>query len=195
MQEILDTLSNWDHRADTLSVATTLFVLWRDHLRATQASGAQATDAASSAAEALLNVVDGLVAKTGSWRIPWGAVNRLQRLDESRTQTFADTRPSVAVPGVNGAEGAVFTFYTQSGPGLARYGVAGGTYVSVVELAPKIRALAVHTFGSSGDPGSPHFFDQARLFARGEFRNAWFDSLDVVLHARKTYHPGGLGDR
>ena len=51
-----------------------------------------------------------------------------------------------------------------------RYGVAGGSYISVVEFGPVVRRLAVHTMGASGDPRSPHYFDQAPLYARGEFR-------------------------
>ncbi|MGQ0712854.1 MAG: penicillin acylase family protein [Gemmatimonadaceae bacterium] len=51
-----------------------------------------------------------------------------------------------------------------------RYGVAGGSYVSIVEFGPQVRRLAVHTMGASGDPASPHYFDQAPLYARGQFR-------------------------
>jgi acyl-homoserine-lactone acylase len=190
IREALDTLTKWDHRADTLSVATTLFVLWREQLRSLERAGAPGINEPARVADALTTVIDNLVAKTGSWRVRWGAVNRLRRVDESQAEALDNARPSVAVPGVNGAEGTIFTFYTQAGSGMARYGVAGGTYVSVVELAPKIRALAVHTFGSSGHPESSHFFDQALLYARGEFRNAWFDPVDVLRHARAVYHPG-----
>ena len=53
-----------------------------------------------------------------------------------------------------------------------------------------MRALAVHTFGASGDPASPHFFDQAPLHARGQFRPAWFTPEEIRANAEESYRPG-----
>jgi acyl-homoserine-lactone acylase len=47
------------------------------------------------------------------------------------------------------------------------------------------------TFGESGDPASPHFRDQATLYARGQFKPSWFTLADVRAHAVTSYHPGG----
>jgi acyl-homoserine lactone acylase PvdQ len=63
----------------------------------------------------------------GTWRVAWGDVNRLQRLDESKAEKFRDDRPSLPVPGISGNDGAVFTFYSTGEEGQKRrYGVAGG---------------------------------------------------------------------
>jgi acyl-homoserine-lactone acylase len=126
-----------------------------------------------------------------TWRVAWGDINRLQRLDESKEESFQDNRPSVPVPGVSGRSGAVFTFYSTEVKGQKkRYGVAGGTYISVVEFAPKVRALSVHVFGSSGHPKSRHHTDQSLLYARGEFKPAWFTLPEIKAHLEQAYRPG-----
>jgi len=123
--------------------------------------------------------------------VAWGEINRLQRLDESRDEDFQDSKPSLAVSGVNGNDGAVFTFYATPERGQKRrYGVAGGTYISVVEFAPKVRALSVHTFGSSGDPKSKHFMDQSALYTRGEFKPSWLTLEEIKANLESSYHPG-----
>jgi acyl-homoserine lactone acylase PvdQ len=182
----MDTLAAWNHRADTSSVATTLFVRWRDLL------GNRWDTLPAAARLQRLGIVQNILERRfGRWTVRWGEINRLQRIDEASNQPFADARPSVAVPGVSGGDGAVFTFYAGDARGQkARFGQAGGTYVSVVEFGPRIQALTLHTFGASGHPESPHFFDQAPLYAAGRFKPGWFTLAEVRANAERSYRPG-----
>lgn len=41
-------------------------------------------------------------------------------------------------------------------------------------------------FGASGRSESPHFFDQAELYAAKRFKPAWFTPEEVAGHAQST---------
>ena len=182
LRGVYDELSRWNHRSSNDSVAMTIFSLWNDRtLR----------DEKLNVFTALTQVLDELQRDFGKWRVAWGELNRLQRIDESRNEQFDDSRPSIAIPGVSGADGAVFTFYAAPNTGQKRrYSVAGASYVSVVEFAPKVRALSIHTFGASGNPNSKHFMDQSVLYARGEFKPSWLTLEEIKANLEASYRPG-----
>jgi acyl-homoserine lactone acylase PvdQ len=182
----LDSLRGWNGTSDARSIATTLFVWWRNE--------AERREAAPDVA-AFIAAVEDLTKRFGTWQVPWGEVSRMQRLDErSDSASFRDERPSLPLPAMSGRDGSVFTAYAAPVAGQRRlYGVAGGTYVSVVEFGPTVRAMTVHPFGVSGDPASPHFFDQGALFSRGELRPAWFTLDEIKAHLESAYEPASAG--
>jgi len=179
---VYDELSRWDRRSANDSIAMTIFSLYHER---------RMRDEKLEVLAALNDALNSLEEDFGTWKVAWGELNRLQRIDESRDQDFDDSKPSLAVSGVNGNDGAVFTFYATPERGQKRrYGVAGGTYISVVEFSPRVRALSVHTFGASGDPKSKHYTDQSVLYTRGEFKPSWLALEDIRANLEAAYKPG-----
>jgi acyl-homoserine lactone acylase PvdQ len=173
-------LRAWDRRLGIHSVAATLYVRAEEELGAARRSP---SGEASELLDGLARAVERLERDWGTWRVPYGQVNRLQRL-----QPFDPAAPSLPVAGGPSAFGQVFAF---TGPtvGRQRFGTGGNSYVALVEFGPRVRARSVNGFGQSGDPKSPHYFDQAPLYAAGRFKEAWFDLRDVRRNAERTYHP------
>jgi acyl-homoserine lactone acylase PvdQ len=86
--------------------------------------------------------------------------------------------------------GSLFAFATSQTNTNKRYGTGGNSYVAIIEFGRKVKAKSVMYFGQSADPTSPHYFDQAPLYAQGKFKDVYFYKKDVLDHAERTYHPG-----
>jgi len=134
-----------------------------------------------------------LLQEFGTIQVPWGNINRLQRPKPGKgMMAFSDSLSSLPVPGADADfVGDIFAFYGVKLPkSHYLYGVAGDGYVSVVQLSPHIKAWSVVPWGESNDPKSSHYFDQAPLYARGQFKRAWFTLKEVKEHSAFAYHPG-----
>lgn len=177
-------IRSWDRVSTIDSKAMTLFVLSYEY-----ASGIRDT-AAWPKIRALEAVIDNLERDWGTWQVPWGEINRLQRVHTSGSELFSDTRLSLPVPGAAGPLGIIFTFYSRQEKGQKRrYGYIGNTYVSVIEFGPQPQARSLLVFGESADPASPHYLDQARLYAAGEMKPSWFTLREIKKHSERSYHP------
>lgn len=132
----------------------------------------------------LIEALDLLQKRWGRIDVPWGETNRLQRPLPGAANALDTARASLPVGGASGGLGSVFSFYTApfGDPG-PRLGMAGNSFVKVIEFGSTIRCRSVLNFGQSGDPASKHFFDQAALYATRTFKDAWFSDDDVKAHA------------
>src|SRR5262249_9666953 len=63
-------------------------------------------------------------------------------------------------------------------------------YVSVIEFGQEPQGRSLLVFGESADPASPHYLDQARLYAAGEMKPSWFTLEEIKKHTERSYNPG-----
>tara|TARA_B100001559_G_scaffold84465_1_gene70274 strand:- start:198 stop:680 length:483 start_codon:yes stop_codon:yes gene_type:complete len=141
--------------------------------------------------ESLASATKLLTTEFGDWRIPWGEINRFQRINGDIQQPFSDSEPSIPVGFHSGRWGSLASFGARRYPGTARrYGTSGNSFVAVVEFGERVTALAVTAGGESGDPSSPHFNDQAERYATGALRPVYFYPEDISANAEETYTPG-----
>ena len=169
---------------------------WREAEGQARRTGGSVYDAiaARTPAEklaALAAAVDRLTTDFGSWRTPWGEINRFQRLTPDIVQHFDDAAPSIPVPFTSAQWGSLASFGARTYPGTKRmYGTSGNSFVAVVEFGPRIKAMAVTAGGESGHPDSPHFLDEAGRYASGDLRELYFYPDQLAGHTERTYHPG-----
>jgi acyl-homoserine-lactone acylase len=135
--------------------------------------------------------VQQLTADFGKWDTPWGEINRFQRLTGDIVQPFDDAKPSLPVGLASGKWGALASYGASQYNGTKRiYGTSGNSFVAVVEFGPKLKAKSLLAGGQSGDPKSPHFYDQAQRYVDAQFKDVAFYREDVEKRAERTYHPG-----
>ncbi len=196
-------LRGWDDRWGYASEPTSLAVFWGDSLW--HDVGAFARQERMNVPDyiagrvppeaklaALQTAVDKLTGDFGSWKVPWGTINRFQRLDDAIAPHFDDAKPSIAVPFTSAQWGSLASFGAKPYANTTRYyGSSGNSFVAVVEFGPRVRAFAVTAGGESGDPASPHFLDQAQRYADGRLRPVYFYADQLEDHATRRYHPGG----
>jgi len=193
LKEPVELLKGWDCISAVDSVPMTLFAETYDRALKLIAKRDLQNYPRIRALEATLANLE----KThGSWKVAWGEINRLQRIhgsqiDQRGQGAFRDDQPSLPIAGAPGPLGVVFNFYAVPQAGQKRhYGVAGHSFVGAIELAAQPKAKTILQFGESGDPASPHWFDQAALYAKKQFKPSWYAQADVEAHSERHYHPG-----
>jgi acyl-homoserine-lactone acylase len=195
-------LRRWDMRYSLTSVQTSLAIFWLQDLAKIFGPAAKKMEmpvldyiatqlAPQERLYALARASARLNEDFGTWQTPWGEINRFQRLTGDVVQPFDDSKPSIPVPYASGNWGALAAYGQTSAPKTKRiYGERGNSFVAAVEFGKRVRAKSILAGGQSGNPASPHFMDQAEMYARGEFKDVLFYKEDVDKHLERKYHPG-----
>src|SRR5262249_38265108 len=167
LSEQISTLKSWDQRWGVKSIATSLAVFWGTELQRAGGRGAAPENAAPDVTlRALQAASDKLTADFGSWKTPWGDINRFQRLTDDIDHPFNDRAPTLPVGFTSATWGSLASFGARAYPNTKKwYGNTGNSFVAVVEFGPTIHARAVTAGGESGDPKSKHFNDEAERYA------------------------------
>ena len=127
----------------------------------------------------------------GGWDVPWGEVNRFQRLSGDIDLKFDDEQPSVPIGMGNSDWGALADFGSRRQEGTKKlYGVNGNSFAAVVEFGERVRARSILVGGQSNDPASGHFVDQVPLYASGSWKEVAYYREDVEERATERYAPG-----
>ncbi len=202
LAEPIAMLRSWDHRWSAASVATALAVLWGEELWTRSIEDAARAKvpmyeylekrvSPTQRLDALNAVIDKLSTDFGRWNVPWGEINRFQRLTGDIEQPFRDDGPSLPVPFTSARWGSLATFGARSYKESKKiYGTTGNSFLAVVEFGDKVSARAITAGGQSGDPSSPHFNDQALRYSLGELREVYFYPEQLARHTERTYRPG-----
>jgi acyl-homoserine-lactone acylase len=195
-------LRGWDYRWGVSSVPTSLAVFWGEEAARRVAAearraGMPADDYVATHATpqqlvgALAAASDKLAADFGTWKTPWGDINRFQRINDDIESSFDDTKPSIPVGFTSSRWGSLASFGARAYPNTKKwYGTSGNSFVAVVEFGDSVRARAVTAGGESGNPASPHFNDEAGRYATGNLRDVYFYPSQLKGHTERTYHPG-----
>ncbi|MEM1258266.1 MAG: acylase [Bacteroidota bacterium] len=203
LEKPIETLLNWDFKTSKESVAMTLAHYYgtKCYQKAKRPVGLYSMQLveywgnASSDEEKLMlfsEVINDLNNDFGTWELPWGEVNRYQRLNGDIRQDFDDAKPSIPVGFASGRWGALAAYgarYTSKGAKKI-YGTRGNSFVAAVEFGEKVKAKTILAGGQSGDPSSPHFDDQIQMYANVTWKEAAYYKEDVRERAKETYKPG-----
>ncbi|MCB1022969.1 MAG: penicillin acylase family protein, partial [Acidobacteria bacterium] len=202
IKEAIEVLRKWDLKTNEKSVAMSLahyygLILIRegrkpDNLVGNELVNYFGTDSPDAERlELFSKAVKQLNKDFGTWKTPWGEINRLQRLSGEINAGFDDAKPSIPIGMASGRWGALASFGANSYPNTKRiYGSSGNSFVAVVEFGKKVKAKSMLAGGQSGDPNSPHFYDQAQRYADANFKDVLFYDEDIKANTESVYRPG-----
>ncbi len=204
LAEPIAALKEWDYKFSEQSIPTALAIYWAQEmmrsvyeesdvrLRQLSLIDYMTTEVAPELKlVALSKAIETLNTDFGTWKTPWGDINRFQRVEGAINEPFNDQLPSIPIAYTSSMWGALSAYGSRTYPGTKQwYGTGGNSFVAVVEFGDSLKAKAIVTGGQSGDPSSPHFNDQAEMYRKGEFRDVLFYRSDIEQAAERTYKPG-----
>ncbi|MEY3432550.1 MAG: hypothetical protein RL131_486 [Bacteroidota bacterium] len=204
VSKAIQILMAWDRRSSAESVATTIAIHWAERILPLLVRGKSGPiDLTFDLSRMLKEMPDGtkinllietlkkLKSDFGTWEVPWGDINRFQRIDNKLEAVYNDNAPSIPSPFASSTWGSLPSYNSRTYQGSKkRYGYGGNSFVCAVEFGKKIKAKSLLAGGQSGNPQSKHFSDQALLYTKGEFKDVLFYKEDIIKNMEEQYAPG-----
>jgi acyl-homoserine-lactone acylase len=133
----------------------------------------------TKAAEAFVWAVEQTKEQFGAWDIAWGDVHRVRIGDVD-----------VPVGGCSGQLGCFRVLWFQEAEDGKRVAAGGDGWVLAVEFGDQPRAYSILAYGQSSKDDSPHFNDQAELFASNRMKRVAFTEDEIRDQLIRSYRPG-----
>jgi acyl-homoserine-lactone acylase len=187
-------LAAWDNTAGPTSRGAALFSIWwarytegqtpdsmfaQPWTAAAPVATPRGLKDAARAVSAFSWAVEETVKRHGAFDVAWGDVHRVRmgKTDEP-------------VGGCGGALGCFRVLNFRTDPDGKRSVVGGDGWVLAVEFTDIPRGYSVLAYGQSALEDSPHYGDQAAMFAKGEFKRIAFTDSDINAQTIRRYRPG-----
>ena len=177
LQELIGTITSWDHRATEDSRGAALFAVLYYKVRAEQAEGATYRSLSRAKCMELLSFVKTYFEKNfGRTNVTLGEYQKLVRGDKA-----------IPLPGLPDVIASMES--TPFKRGIVK-GRQGESYIELVKFTkngPEIET--VNCYGASNKPGTEHYADQMELFVQQKTKPMTLNKETVYKEAKKIYHP------
>jgi len=174
VQEAVEVLRKWDLRTNPENPNTAIGVLTIQPVLMAEFFGREPPDLWKT----FVDIAHNLKKAHGRIDVPWSDVNRLRR-----------GKLDIGLGGGPDILHAVYGGKLKNGTVTGR---AGDCYFLIATWDEKgVSSRSIHQYGSATlDEKSPHYADQAPLFAARRMKPVWLDEDDIRAHLEREYRPG-----
>ena len=175
IQAALDEVKAWDLKGDPANTGIGLVVWTLQLLDFPKPEQIEP----SALAQAFVNTVRTFTEAHGRVDVPWEEINRLKRGQVDL--------------GLGGGPDLLHAVYGQMQDDGHLWGRQGDSYVMLItwDREGQVHSRSIHQYGSATlDEASPHYADQAPLFADRELKPVWLDEAEIRDHVEREYRPG-----
>jgi penicillin amidase/acyl-homoserine-lactone acylase len=175
VQAALDLVRDWDMEADAQDSTMALMIWTLQLLDFPEPEELNPVDLA----DAFSTAVHTLQENHGRVDVPWPLVNRL--------------RHGTVDVGLAGGPDLLHAVYGTMSEDARLIGHQGDSLVMLVtwDKHGQVHSRSIHQYGSATqNEMSPHYADQAPLFADRRLKSVWLDESDIRAHLEREYRPG-----
>ncbi len=174
VREAVEVLARWDFRTNPENTEAAIGALAIAPIPRAQYRGLEPPDLM----ETFVDVAHKLKKAHGQIDVPWSTVNRLRRGEVD--------------VGLGGGPNVLHAIYGGELKDGAVAAEAGDSYVLMVTWDESgVLSRSIHQYGSATlDETSPHYADQAPLFAQRKTKPVWLDVSEIRANLEREYRPG-----